>query len=112
MPKLTGKCSACGDALELVVPEAFTGAGLAGALCPSCTDLQFLEGGGAILQLRQELAGARFLLGKITITGGAVAGLANAGQHAVEFVVRHVRGDWGEYGHCDEIQVSPEERRR
>ncbi len=112
MPKLTGKCSACGDALELVVPETFADAGLAGALCPACTDLQFRQGGGAILELRHELEGARFPLGKVTITGGAVAALADAGQHAAQFLVRHVRGDWGEYGHCDEIQLTDKERRR
>jgi hypothetical protein len=112
MPKLISKCSACGDDLELVVPETFAGAGLAGALCHACTDLQFLEGGGAILELRQQLEGARFPLGKITITGGAIAALADAGQHAIEFVARHGRGDWGEYGHCDEIQLTAEERRQ
>jgi hypothetical protein len=26
--------------------------------------------------------------------------------------VRHVRGDWGEFGQCDEIQLSPDERTR
>lgn len=112
MPKLTAKCSACGDVLELVVAEAFSDAGLAGALCPACIDLQFRQGGGAILELRHELEGARFPLGKVTITGGAVAALANAGQHAAQFLVCHVRGDWGAYGHCDEIQLTDKERRR
>jgi hypothetical protein len=41
-----------------------------------------------------------------------VAALANAGQHAALFLARHVRGDWGEYGRCDEIQLTVEERRR
>jgi hypothetical protein len=112
MATLTGRCSACGGALELLVPEQFASAGLAGALCPACARLQFLEGGGAILELRHELEGACFPLVKVTITGGAVAVLANAGQHAAHFLVRHVRGDWGEYGHCDEIQLTAEERRR
>jgi hypothetical protein len=106
MPKLTGKCSACGDPLELEVPKAFVGAGLAEALCPACTDLQFLEGGGAILELRHELEGARFPVGKVTITGGALAALGDAGQHAAEFLVRHFRGDWGVYGQCDEIELT------
>ncbi len=48
----------------------------------------------------------------MTITGGAVAALADAGQHATTFLVRHVRGDWGEYGHCDEIHLTADERRR
>src|SRR5205807_2074743 len=56
--------------------------------------------------------GARFALGKITITAGAVAALAQAAQHAVEFLIRHARGDWGKYGHCDQIELTEDERRR
>ena len=112
MSKVEGKCSACGVALELAVTEPFAGAELAAALCPACTDRQFLAGGGAILELRHELEKARFPLGKVTITGGAVDALAEAGEHAATFLVRHVRGDWGEYGHCDDIQLSADERRR
>jgi hypothetical protein len=51
-------------------------------------------------------------LGKVTVTGGAVEGLADAGEHAVAFLLRHVRGDWGAYGSCDEIQLTADERRR
>jgi hypothetical protein len=91
---------------------SFAGAELAAALCPACTDCQFLDGGGAILELRQEIKGARFPLGKVTITGGAIAALADAGEHAAAFLVRHVRGNWGAFGHCDEIQLTAEERRR
>ncbi len=109
MTKVEGKCSACGVALELAVVEPFAGAKLAGALCPACTDLQLLAGGGAILELRGGLEGARFPLGKVTITGGAVDALAEDGEHAATFLVRHVRGDWGEYGHCDDIQLSADE---
>src|SRR5205807_8055145 len=68
--------------------------------------------GGANLDLRKEIEGARFPLGKVTITGGAVEALADAGEHAASFLARHVRGDWGEYGHCDEIQLTADERRR
>ena len=112
MSKVKGKCSACGVALELAVTEPFAGAELTAPLCPACTDRQFLAGGGAILELRHELENARFPLGKVTITGGAVGALAEAGEHAAAFLVRHVRGDWGECGHCDEIQLSADERRR
>src|SRR5271166_6660897 len=56
----------------LAVTEPFAGTELAAALCPACTDRQFLAGGGAILELRHELEKARFPLGKVTITGGAV----------------------------------------
>jgi hypothetical protein len=112
MSKAEGKCSACGVALKVAVAEPFAGVKLAAALCPLCTDRQFLAGGGAILELRHELEKARFPLGKVTITGGAVDALAEAGEHAAPFLARHVRGDWGEYGHCDDIQLSADERRR
>lgn len=112
MLKVSGTCVACGAPLELTIVEPFAGAHLVAALCPDCTDQQFLDHGGAVLTLRRELEGARFRLGKITITAGAVAALADGAQHAVVFLDRHVRGDWGEYGYCDRIQLTADERRR
>jgi hypothetical protein len=106
MAIVRGKCSACGAPLELAVADAFAGAALAGALCPGCTDQQFLDGGGAILHLRQEPEGARFPLGKVTLTGGAFEALADAGEHAASFLARHARGDWGENGHLDRIELN------
>ena len=112
MSKAKGKCSACGAALELAVAEPFAAAELAAPLCPACTDRQLLAGGAAILELRHDLEKARFPLGKVTITGGAIGALAEDGEHAATYLVRHVRGDWGEYGHCDDIELSADERRR
>ncbi len=97
---------------RVALGEPFARAEVVGALCPACTDLQFLEQGGAILTLRRDLPDARFSPGKITITAGAVAALAAASQHAVEFLACHVRGDWGGNGHCDEIELTPDERER
>jgi hypothetical protein len=37
-----------------------------------------------------------FSLGQIVATPGALAALAKAGQTPLEFLARHVRGDWGE----------------
>jgi hypothetical protein len=99
-------CSRCGATLP------FAEAGLAAPLCPSCMNYVFLDSGGAILELRQELKGARFPLGKVTITGGAVGALAGAGEHAAAFLTRHVSGDWGENGRFDEIELTADERRR
>jgi len=112
MSKVKGKCSACGAPLELDIAGPFAGGELAGALCSACTDYHLLDGGGAILELRHELEGARFRLGKVTITGGAVGALAHTGEHAAAFLVRHVRGDWGAYGFCDEIELTADERHR
>jgi hypothetical protein len=112
MAIVRGKCSVCGAPLELAVTDTFAGATIASALCPGCTDQQFLDGGGAILRLRQEPERALFPLGKVTITGGAVEALAEAGQHAASFLARHVRGDWGENCHFDQIELTDDERHR
>jgi hypothetical protein len=39
---------------------------------------------------------ALFPLGQVVATPGALAALLEAGQHPLEFLVRHVTGDWGE----------------
>jgi hypothetical protein len=39
---------------------------------------------------------SKFSLGQIVATPGALASLADSGQEAAEFVLRHVKGDWGE----------------
>jgi hypothetical protein len=48
----------------------------------------------------------------VTVTAGAVAALAGAGEHAVAFLARHARGDWGDHGQCDTIELTEDERRR
>jgi hypothetical protein len=112
MTMLRSKCAVCGVLLELDVADTFDGATIAGAVCLGCTDQQFLDGGGAILRLRQEPDDARFPVGKVTITGGAVEALADAGQHAATFLARHARGDWGKHGQFDQIELTDDERRR
>jgi hypothetical protein len=37
-----------------------------------------------------------FSLGRLVATPGALAALEKAGQTPLEFLARHVRGDWGE----------------
>ena len=39
---------------------------------------------------------ARFSLGQIVGTPGALAALAEAGKNPVEFLWRHISGDWGD----------------
>lgn len=41
-----------------------------------------------------------FALGKIVATPGALEALTASGQTAVEFLKRHITGDWGDV--CDE----------
>lgn len=44
---------------------------------------------------------ARFTLGQTSITPGAQEALETAGQTAIEFLRRHVSGDWGELSDND-----------
>src|SRR5262249_43820869 len=83
-----------------------------GLLCPACREQQFRDQGGTVLTLRQDLAGAHFALGTITLTAGALAALADAGQHAVAFLQRHAQGDWGTFGTLDQTELTEDERRR
>jgi hypothetical protein len=94
------------------VADSLGGAEVVSALCPACTDRQFIAQGGVVLALQRELPGARFALGKITVTPGAVQALSEAGQHAITFLERHVTGDWGEIGHLDRTELTEDEQRR
>lgn len=42
------------------------------------------------------IPGARFALGRIVSTPGALAALEQAGENAETYVIRHVTGDWGD----------------
>jgi hypothetical protein len=95
----------------VVVGQPFAGATVAATLCSACTDQEFLDQGGVLLMLSQELDGAIFRLGnKITITAGAVKALGETSQHAVQFLVRHARGDWGAFGRYDHVELTADER--
>ena len=37
-----------------------------------------------------------FALGQVVATRGALAAIEEAGQSPIEFLIRHVRNDWGE----------------
>ena len=111
MVNVMGKCSSCGVPLDVKMSAAFEEAKIVAALCAGCTDQTFLNGGGAILRMREEPEGALFPLGKVTITAGAIEALSCAGEHAANFVGRHVRGDWGEYGRFNQIELTGHERR-
>ena len=39
---------------------------------------------------------ARFSPGQIVATPGAIAALSEAGQGMLEFLIRHITGDWGD----------------
>jgi hypothetical protein len=104
------QCGICGASIGVRAVGAFETANVIGATCSSCAGRQIVDEGGSSLFLRHELDGARFWLGNVTITAGAIAALAESGQHAVAFLARHMRGDWGNVGHC-EIELTNGERR-
>jgi glycine cleavage system aminomethyltransferase T len=58
-----------------------------------------------------ETSAARFALGQTVITPGAQEALEVAGQTAIEFLRRHVSGDWGELsdGDIQENELSVEQ---
>src|SRR3954453_19711710 len=112
MADVPAKCAACGTPLVIRVADAFADAVVVSAVCPTCTDRQFFERGGVVFNLQEELLGARFPLGKITITPGALQALSEAGQHAITFLQRHVTGDWGEIGHLEQTELTEDEQRR
>ena len=112
MPSIRGACSGCAAPLEIEVAGLFAAATLAGGLCPRCTDRQFSDRGGVVFNLERELPGARFSPGKVTITPGALAALAESNQHASAFLRRHVQGDWGACGQAERIVLTEDERQR
>ena len=57
-----------------------------------------------------ELARPKFQLGTIVATPGALDALAEAAQSPVEFLSRHIRGDWGNC--CDEDRQANEDALR
>lgn len=53
---------------------------------------------------------AKFKFGKLVATPGAIEALADSKQSPMEFVARHIRGDWGEV--CDEDRQANEDALR
>ncbi len=51
--------------------------------------------------LRLRMREAKFPVGRVVATPGALAALEQAGQNPIEFLDRHVTGDWGEVGQED-----------
>jgi hypothetical protein len=51
--------------------------------------------------MQEQTKTALFPLGQIVATPGALAALAKAGQTTLEFLERHVCGDWGELDEAD-----------
>jgi hypothetical protein len=62
--------------------------------------------------MHEETERVRLRLGKVTIAGGAIEVLAEAGQHATTFLTRHACGDWGNHGRFDQVELTDDELRR
>jgi len=50
------------------------------------------------------MATARFFLGQIVATPGALEALARAGETPLPYLVRHVAGDWGDLDEDDKAE--------
>jgi len=57
-----------------------------------------------------EIAKFKFSIGQLVATPGAIEALADAKQSPMEFVARHIKGDWGEV--CDEDRQANEDALR
>lgn len=104
-------CSSCGAPLVSGVRGVFDGAAIIG-LCSTCSDQQLLAEGGVTFRLQHQLPEALFAVGQVKLTAGAISVLAEGCQHVYEFLLRHVRGDWGRYGLVEDIVLSADEERR
>ena len=63
-----------------------------------------LEKQGSARQVRKghgQVPAAKFNLGQLVATPGALSALEEAGQDAIEFVSRHASGDWGDLSEED-----------
>ena len=56
---------------------------------------------------RQQASKPRFSLGQLLATPGALSVLQESGQQPLEFLSRHVAGDWGDV--CDEDKTLNDE---
>lgn len=112
MPFIRAVCSGCGAPLEIQVAGMFAETAVVHSMCPICNERQVSAAGGVVLALERELPGARFALGEVTVTAGAIEALAESNQHAVDFLRRHVQGDWGASGQLELIVLTEDERRR
>ena len=57
-----------------------------------------------------EITRPKFSLGKLVATPGAIEALADANQNPMEFIARHIRGDWGDC--CEEDKQANEDALR
>ncbi len=74
----------------------------ADACPPECTSCMFCIADKAYRQIKEELvANAKFSLGHVVITPGALEAFHTAGDRIVPFLLRHVSGDWGELDEHD-----------
>ena len=49
---------------------------------------------------------AKFSLGQIVATPAALRALEKSGESPLEFIARHARGDWGEFGGIEDAAMN------
>src|SRR5207245_330105 len=107
---VSARCERCGATVTLNLPAGLADLALVGVICQPCVEDGTEERGG-VLDLALLPEGALFTPGRTTITPGAIEALEDAGQHAAEFLARHLSGDWGNCGRASEIQLTDAEAR-
>ena len=65
------------------------------------TSLEKQGSAGQARKGHRQVPAAKFELGQLVATPGALSALEEAGQDAVEFVSRHASGDWGDLSEED-----------
>jgi len=82
------------------------------AVHPGVPDQRLLACGGMVLVFRRSPDDARFPVGRMLVTMGALQALAGSIEAVAGLLLRHVHGDWGTFGHCDQLALSEDELRR
>jgi hypothetical protein len=89
MITLNGECVVCGEPLAFNVPETLPESHLVAPQCLTCLDQQVGSGNELVFHLPEQLAGAVFALGRVTITRAALGALVKSGENAIELLARH-----------------------
>jgi len=89
--------SPCGEQGKLPAAKAFTLAERDKFMSEQEKSMSFMQE----LDLWGDASGARFQLGQIVATPGALAAISESGERLASFLKRHVSGDWGDIAEED-----------
>jgi len=96
MPTTLTNCGICGKRTEAADCELIGDIWMP-ATCMACGRKRLLADGGLVVQLSHPPEHARFELGEIQLRPGALHVLTESGEHYWPFILRHARGDSGNF---------------